>query len=80
MKTDFDPVVKSQDYWKDIGVTGKFTGAFQLSGEDLAEFIPHLLWIIRCNASLPYCWFSASKLEFVGDIFKYGTIHFRLFL
>jgi len=78
-KNDFKPVQKALSYLKEIGVTKEFNGAFKFKGERLAEFIANLFWIVRCNASLPYCWFSADKNDFVGNICQYGNIHLHTY-
>jgi len=74
-KNSYEPVKQALKYLKKMGVTDDFVGGFAFKGEELAEFVSHLFWIIRCNASLPYCWFSTDKHEFVGTICKHGNIH-----
>ena len=74
-ENDYEPASKALDYLREIGTSENFSGAFKLGGDDLAEFATNLFWIIRCNASLPYCWFSTEKHHFVGDLCQYGNIH-----
>lgn len=74
-ENDFKPVVKASNYLSEIGTNQEFNGAYKLSGDELAEFGANLFWIIRCNASLPYCWFSTENHQFVGNICKYGNLH-----
>jgi len=74
-KNSYKPVKQALKYLKKMGVTDDFVGGFRYKGEELTEFVSHLFWIIRCNASLPYCWFSTDKHEFVGNICKHGNIH-----
>ena len=78
-ENDFKPVLKALNYLKEIGATKEFNGAFKLSGDELAEFGQNLFWIIRCNASLPYCWFSTDRHQFVGTVCKYGNLHFETY-
>ncbi|HMU05116.1 MAG TPA: hypothetical protein PJ990_15895 [Saprospiraceae bacterium] len=78
-KNDYEPVTKALNYLTKIGTTETFNGAYKLSGDDLAEFVGNLFWIIRCNASLPYCWFSTENHAFVGEICKHGNIHFHTY-
>lgn len=78
-KNDYEPVTKALNYLTKIGTTETFNGAYKLSGDDLAEFVENLFWIIRCNASLPYCWFSTENHAFVGEICKHGNIHFHTY-
>lgn len=78
-KNDYEPVAKAMNYLTKIGTKETFIGAYKLSGVDLAEFVENLFWIIRCNASLPYCWFSTKDHAFVGEICKHGNIHFHTY-
>lgn len=78
-KNDYEPVAKAMHYLSEIGTTETFNGAFKLSGDKLDEFVANLFWIIRCSASLPYCWFSTENHHFVGEICKHGNIHFHTY-
>jgi hypothetical protein len=78
-KNDYEPVAKALNYLSKIGTTETFNGAYKLSGDDLAEFVENLFWIIRCNASLPYCWFSTENHAFVAEICMHGNIHFHTY-
>jgi hypothetical protein len=78
-KNDYEPVAKALNYLSKIGTTETFNGAYKLSGNDLAEFVENLFWIIRCNASLPYCWFFTENHAFVGEICQHGNIHFHTY-
>ena len=78
-ENDFEPVIKASNYLREIGTNEEFSGAYKLSGDELAEFAANLFWIIRCNASLPYCWFSTESHQFIGDVFKHGNLHFHTY-
>lgn len=78
-ENEYEPVAKALNYLKHIGTSNDFCGAYKLTGKALAEFVAHLFWIIRCNASLPYCWFSTDKHAFVGEICQYGNIHLHAY-
>jgi len=78
-KNEYNPVQNALIYLKEIGTTECFTGAYKIKGDELAEFVPNLFWIIRCNASLPYCWFSTNNHEFIGDICEHGNIHLHTY-
>ena len=78
-ENDYEPVKKALNYLRSIGTTIEFSGAYKLAGEELAEFVKNLFWIVRCNASLPYCWFSIEDHKFVGDICKHGNLHFHTY-
>jgi hypothetical protein len=76
---DFEPVKKAIDYLQNLGATNDFKGGFIANGQDLKNLIKQLFWLIRCNASLPDCYFSGLEKEFVGHICKYGNIHFYFY-
>lgn len=76
---DYEPVKKALDYLKSIGVTDDFTGGFKANGQELKELTMNLFWIVRCNASLPDCYFSGIEKGFVGDVCKHGNIHFHFY-
>ena len=78
-ENDYKPVKKALDYLKSIGVTDDFTGGIIANGTELQELMKHLFWIFRCNASLPYCFFSGIEKEFVGSICQYGNVHFHFY-
>ncbi len=78
-ENDFAPVIKASNYLREIGTNEEFSGAYKLSGDELAEFVANLFWIIRCNASLPYCWFSTESHQFIGDVCKHGNLHFHTY-
>jgi len=78
-ENDYGPVKNASDYLKSIGVTEDFSGGIKANGEDLEELMKHLFWIVRCNASLPYCFFSGIDRDFVGNICQYGNVHFYFY-
>lgn len=78
-KNDFKPVNTAINYLKDIGVSNNFVGGIRADDFELEKLATNLFWIIRCNASLPYCWFASESDPFVGNICKYGSLHFDCF-
>lgn len=76
---DYEPVKNALKFLNRLGVDKKFIGGFKASGNDLKELIKNLFWIIRCNASLPACYFSGIETEFIANICEYGSIHFHLY-
>jgi hypothetical protein len=78
-ENNYKPVKKALDHLKSIGITNDFTGGIKANETDLKELMKHLFWIFRCNASLPYCFFSGIDKDFVGSICKYGNIHFHFY-
>ena len=51
-KNDYPPVQMAIDYLSQR-FDEKFNGGFKLDSNEITEFIPHLFWLTRCNASLP---------------------------
>lgn len=78
-KNDFKPVHDALTYLGQQGIDEHFAGGIKADGEVLAELFTRLFWIIRCNASLPYCWFTSDTDPFVGDVCKYGNFHFHCY-
>lgn len=78
-QNDYKPVKSALDYLKSVGVTNDFTGGFKANGNELKELVKHLFWIFRCNAALPYGFFSGIDKDFAGSICKYGNIHFHFY-
>lgn len=78
-QNNYAPVSRALEYFKSIGVKEEFNGGFKVGESELSNFIKHLFWIIRCNASLPYCYFSGGNTEFVIHLCKYGDIHFDFY-
>ena len=75
----YTPVKDALNYCRTIGIDDKFNGGVKANGEELKEFLAHLFWIIRCNASLPQCYFSGIDTDFVACICKYGNVHFSFY-
>lgn len=76
---DYNPVVDAVKYLKEFGVAEDYVGAFKLNGDELAKLTTNLFWLFRCNASLPYCWFTTDQHPFVGNICQYGNIHLHTY-
>ena len=75
---EYLPVKKALNYLKQR-IDNKFCGGFLLSKDEIKEFIPHLFWLTRCNASLPYFYMSFPKSKTVITICKYGVLHFDFY-
>lgn len=71
---DFPPVKMALQYLKSQ-IDSKFDGGFRLKGKSLKEFIPHLFWLTRCNASLPYFYIAFERSKTFVNICKYGVLH-----
>ena len=77
-ENDYKPVKKALDYLK-RKIDSKFDGGFLFREENLIEFIPHLFWLTRCNASLPYFYMSFPKSKCIITLCKYGVLHFEFY-
>ena len=78
-KNELRNVKKALEFLEINGVSEEYYGAISASGDELAELIENLFWLIRCNANLPICWFSTDNDKFVGNICHYGNIHFETY-
>ncbi|RYD83594.1 MAG: hypothetical protein EOP53_00395 [Sphingobacteriales bacterium] len=78
-ENDFEPIQSAYKHLNSIGIDKEFVGGIQCSGEELKTFISHLFWLVRCNASLPECYFGCEKSSFVMSICKYGIVHFEFY-
>lgn len=76
---DYEPVRKALDYLKHIGVDQNFNGGINTNGSDLETFVEHLFWLVRCNGSLPNCYFSGNGSKTMGTICKQGNIHLEFY-
>jgi hypothetical protein len=76
---DYEPVKNSLNFITGLGVDKHFIGGFKADGNELTELTRNLFWIIRCNASLPICYFSGVNTDFIGNICEYGSIHFHFY-
>jgi len=77
-ENDYLPVNNALNYLKKR-VDSEFNGGFLLKEESLLEFVPHLFWLTRCNASLPYFYMSFPKAKTIITICKYGVLHFEFY-
>ncbi len=75
---DYLPVKKALNYLEEQ-VGKSFDGGFLLKENELKEFIPHLFWLVRCNASLPEFYISYPKSNTIINICKYGVLHFEFY-
>ncbi|MBR0573884.1 MULTISPECIES: hypothetical protein [Pasteurellaceae] len=75
---DYEPVKKALNYLRNH-IEEDFDGGFLLKENELYEFIPHLFWLIRCNASLPYFYFTFPNIDTVISICKFGVLHFEFY-
>ncbi len=72
---DYKPVKEAQEYLATKKIGKRFNGALQVDTTELRTFIPHLAWLSRCNAALPYFHFIDERQNIVGSICTYGNLH-----
>lgn len=72
---DFKPVNEALQYLVDNKIGKSFNGALQVRMEILPTFLKHLSWLSRCNASLPYFYFTDIQQNILGTICQYGNLH-----
>jgi hypothetical protein len=72
---DYKPAKEAQQYLIGNRIGKQFNGAIQVDNSELLTFIKHLCWLTRCNASLPYIYFSDKEQNFIGSICQHGNVH-----
>ena len=77
-ENEYLPVKNALAYLKQ-SVDKDFDGGFLLKENSILEFIPHLFWLTRCNASLPYFYMSFPGSKTAITICKYGVVHFEFY-
>ena len=75
-ENDYGPVKEAMQFLEAEKIGKKFNGALQVKTEDLSVFIPHLFWLVRCNAALPIFYFMNEEQTVLGNFCQYGNIHF----
>ncbi len=74
-ESDYKPVRKALQFLVENKIGKKFNGAFQVDKKNLRTFITHLSWLSRCNAALPYFYFTDTGQNIIGTICQYGNLH-----
>ncbi|WP_276503587.1 hypothetical protein [Terrimonas pollutisoli] len=72
---DFKPAKDALQFLTDNKVGKRFNGALQVDKAILPIFIKHLSWLSRCNAALPYFYFTDTGQNIIGTICQYGNLH-----
>ena len=78
-ENDHKPVARALSYLRSLGIENDFTGGFLASGKELNEFLKNLFWLVRCNATLPICYFSGVEGDTLMYLCKYGNVHFEFY-
>jgi hypothetical protein len=75
---DYAPAKEALEYLSK-SVDSSFNGGFVLEGSEITEFIPHLFWLIRCNASMPSFKMTFGSCKTIFYLCKYGVIHIEFY-
>ena len=75
-KNDFDPVRKAEAHLIDRGFSKSSSDGFECDLEGLLDLLPHLFWIVRCNAGAPKLQISAEGTNIVLILCHRANIHF----
>jgi len=75
---NYAPVKNALKYLKSM-VDVSFNGGFLFSNDELPVFIPHLFWLIRCNASLPTFMISWKDSCTIINLNKYGNLNLEFY-
>ncbi|NNG20877.1 hypothetical protein HJ590_15185 [Naumannella sp. ID2617S] len=71
----YPPVVRALSYLEENGVGPRFSGGLSVPRHELAKFVPHLGWLTRCNAGLPYVYFTDESHQFIAHVCKQCNLH-----
>lgn len=74
-ENDYKPAKEAQEYLIHNNIGKRFNGAIRVSIPELPTFIRHLSWLTRCNAALPYFYFTDTGKNIMGHICQYGNLH-----
>ena len=74
-KNDYKPVAEAQKFFSDNKIGQKFNGALRVGKDSLITFLRHLSWMTRCNAALPYIYFTDKGQNIICTICQYGNLH-----
>jgi len=75
-REDYKPLKNALEYFMDNKIGKRFNGALVVDNSNLSEFIEHLFYLTRCDASLPYFYFMDKNQNFISNICQYGNVHF----
>lgn len=62
-----------------MGMTRTSTEGVVLNENTISGFFASIFWIVRCNASAPGICFSSPNSNIIGNLCKYGNIHFECY-
>ncbi|MEP7317088.1 MAG: hypothetical protein ABI921_00045 [Panacibacter sp.] len=74
-ENDYAPVKDAMHFLESEKVGKKFNGGLQVATDGLTTFIPHLFWLVRCNAALPIFYLMNEDQTILANFCQYGNIH-----
>jgi hypothetical protein len=77
-QNDYPPVATAIEFLNQK-IDENFNGGFIFDSDEISEFIPHLFWLTRCNASLPEIMMTFENSKTVLGICKYGILHLEFY-
>lgn len=77
-RNDYPHVKRADEFLAAKRVGRKFTGGLSIGTTELEEWLPHLLWIVTCNAALPTIYFFDAGQQILGYFCQYGNLHLDL--
>jgi hypothetical protein len=72
---EFKPVSDALQYLAANQIEKNFKGAIMVDIGEMAHFIKHFAWLVRCNASLPYFSFTDPGQNIMGRFCQFGNLH-----
>jgi len=77
-QNSYSPVKEAMQFLEAEKIGRQFNGGLQIKTENLHSFIPHLFWLVRCNAALPIFYFMNEEQTVLANFCQYGNIHFSV--
>jgi hypothetical protein len=74
-QNDYKPANEAYIFLTENGIGKRFNGGLEIQPKDLEIFLYHFIWLTRCNASLPYFYFTDERQNILGHICQYGNVH-----
>ncbi len=74
--TDNNPnLIEMQNFLSDNGIDKKFNGAVIIDLHNLPALLNHLFTLTKCNAAMPYIFFTDEKQNLLMNICHYDNLH-----
>ncbi len=73
---DYKPVAEAFAYLKNNKISSKFNGGLMVNTNNIATFMQHLFWLVRCNGIVQQVYAVDENQHMLFNICQYGNIHF----